>query len=352
MSERKHRRKVWSAPTGTAGYVTTHNHYLQTPVWADVRSRYDWRSVPVTVDSPELGKIQLFLYIRTVPGLGNVGYAPMWPDVFAPATLGPVVDQLKAIARKHGLFVIHLEPAVSSDKIDASALAEYGLRLTGAHIQYLATIVVDLHPSIEEIFAHFSATTRNEIRQAERRGLVCQSIPVNDANMALFHDMLRSTQARQNFYIRKKEFLFDYWSSFARAGQGMLYQTSLDGKNLTMAFVVVNGKRAFYRDAGALLDADTRRLAAPVFQQWTIIQDLKKQGVTSYDLCGALFGDAEDPTDPLWSIYHFKKRFNKQLTTYCGMIDLPISQYKYRLWLRGKHLFRRAYSALTGESWY
>lgn len=307
--------------------ANTDLHYMQLPAWAAAKGRTGF----------EVREVDgLFLYVRNVPGIGRMAYGPMWPNTFDKAAL-------TAVARD--CFMVRLEPAVAVEELKLPA----GFTKVGRHNQYLSTLLVDLNKSEEDVLMSFHKTARYDIKQArEKFNVTCEKLEINEETVKLFTDINLETKQRKQFYTRAEDFLQDYWNEFNYQGQGNLYAAKFEGKIMAMAYVIVNGQKAFYKDAGST----SNNTGAASALQWFIIQDLIKRGVKSYDLCGALANGKESDSDPLWGVYKFKSKFSKNLVTYPGFIDLPIKKAKYALWRKNERIINKLHRKITGEILY
>lgn len=326
-------------------------HYMQMPVWAEVKRRWGgFESRKVELALPE-GPRALYLYVKKVPGVGRLAYAPMWPHVFRPGSWPMVREAIEKVA--NDCFAVRFEPAVDKDVFSEKLLEVLGLEAPGGHVQYLSTIHVDIGRPLEEVMAAFPKNTRYEIKTAAgRHGIVCSSLPVDEEGIELLSGIVGATKARKGFYLRQDAYLRDYWEAFGKTGEGALYAARKGEDVLAMAYVIINGRTAFYKDAGSLLGKEYQQMAAPVLLQWHIIQDLHAKGVTDYDLCGALANGVADPSDPLWGVYNFKRKFNRELTQYPGFIDLPLRALQYGIWRKGERVITQGYRKLKGDIWY
>jgi lipid II:glycine glycyltransferase (peptidoglycan interpeptide bridge formation enzyme) len=165
------------------------------------------------------------------------------------------------------------------------------------------TILVDLTPDIDEILASFSANTRNEIRRAEKLGIVtCPAMPAEFLGFynrfadhrgiaGVSHDELQAYS--QNLLILKAEF----------QGEPLVMRACLCD---------ADGKRARDLKSGSTRlengDHDHKKLVgfANRLLHWRLIQEFKSHGFAEYDL-----GGYEDPeADPaLAGIHRFKAGF-------------------------------------------
>lgn len=310
-----------------------------------------FRVKEVRIDSPEHGKVKLYLYIKKVLGIGKLAYAPMWPNLFTRPVAPLLKERLGEIASS--CFAIRFEPSVSQASIDREFLKSEGFIFPGGHVQYLSTFCIDLNQSAQDVLNSFSQTARQDIRTASKKhNVVCSSVPITDDSLAMFSEIISMTKARKNFYMRKDNYLNDYWQLFNLTGDARLYIAKKNYDVLCMMFVIVNGDRAFYKDGGSVLNDISRKSGASTLLQWYVMQDLMDQGVKSYDLCGALATGIATPDDPLWGVYNFKRKFSDDLIVYPGFVDLPLHTGRYKMWLRSEHYITELNRKITGDIWY
>jgi peptidoglycan pentaglycine glycine transferase (the first glycine) len=328
--------------------ANTDLHYMQLPAWAAAKGRTGFEVREVAVETSVLGTVKLFLYVRNVPGIGRMAYGPMWPNVFSGKDASSVVAALREAAGD--CFMVRLEPAVAQSELDEKAVKTAGFVSTaGRHNQYLSTLIVDLSVPENDALMSLHKTARYDIKMArEKFNVVCEKLEISEETVKALTDINRETKQRKQFYARAEGFLQDYWNEFHYQGQGNLYAATHEGKIVAMAYVIVNGQKAFYKDAGSVSNSTGAASAL----QWFIIQDLISRGVKSYDLCGALANGKESENDPLWGVYKFKRKFTKNLVTYPGFIDLPIKKAKYALWRKNERLITKLHRKVTGEIFY
>lgn len=165
--------------------------------------------------------------------------------------------------------------------------------------------VNDLSKSMDEVFGGMKSNTRNEIRRAEREGVVFSS----DANQEDFIKMY-------NVFCASKG-LNDFTSSarMAKYKDLLLTQAVHDGRQLAMHASVLdpNGKLAFllYSCSLRLEDGVDRKMIgwANKFLHYKELEWLKAHGYKKYDWSGVCL----DTNSPKYSIGQFKLSFGGEL---------------------------------------
>lgn len=309
-------------------------HTLQSAEWAATKDKSAWKA-----DLTEVGGLPVTVYGRPAAGLGQLFYIPKLARLEA-KTVGKFTKAARAM---RGVAVKLEIDQPFSDKLH-SALLDNGWQTTGA-IQYAETVLVDLTKSPEDLLASFKKRARWELNAGARRGVKAQKAPLDEGNMKLAYEMLKTTSERSNFWVRNAQFTYDYWQAFAKNGHGSLYVAKLKGKPLAAAFVVHVGGRAFYKDGASL--RHTPDVFASRVMQWQVMRDLKEQGVKTYDLCGV----STSAGTHLTGVSLFKTGFGDPQRLQ-GAYVLPLSAWRYQAWRLAEPWVLRIHSKRRGDLWY
>lgn len=302
-------------------------HILQTKAWGEAKSRHGWQAEYLVF---ELGKTKIYslVFMRNVPYFGALWYITKGPGVASARQLSSIGKLI--LDSKQPPFVLKCDPELLEDEAPEASLkplvkAPYDFQISKA------TIVVDLAPSEEEIIASFKQKTRYNIRLSERKGVTVEPVKMTRENMRLMYDMLSATEKRGGFFLRPKDYFFDYWRLQSEAGQGQLFFASYQGEVLAGIFTTHLGSKGWYKDGGSF---DTKReLMAPYLLQWEVMKWLKAQGVISYDMVGVPPRKLNKEGHSMYGLYRFKSGFNPEITEFIGVYDLA-SRPNYRLWTK------------------
>ena len=285
---------------------------------------------------------------RLVPGLGWLNYAPGGPACASIDELAVLIGELKA---KLPGFLLQVEPELPADDGDVFA-AKHGWSTRRPIQPNHSTVLVDLSPGDGEIISAFHQKTRYNIRLAERKGVIAEPAELTSENMKLMYRLMQSSQDRGGYYMRPYEYFEKAWQIYSKAGNGQLFFARYEGKVLAGAFVTYLGKKALYKDGGSIRE---NREVQPMYAlQWGVMRWLKEKGVTVYDLHGVPPADRlDDPTHPFAGLARFKTGFQPNVTTFVGVIEVPLDNPAYRLWkLGGERLYGAALYRLRGQSVY
>lgn len=287
---------------------------------------------------------------RLVPGLGWLNYAPGGPACDSLDELAVLLDELKA---KLPGFLFQAEPELPADPVGVQVFLDKHELGSRQPIQpNHSTVVVDLEPSQDEIIAAFHQKTRYNIRLAERKGVTAGPAELTPENMKLMYSLMQSSQGRGGYYMRPNAYFEQAWRVYAKHASGQLFFAKYEGKVLAGAFVTYLGQKALYKDGGSIRE---HREVQPMYAlQWAAMRWLRDQGVKRYDLHGVPPADRlDDPTHPFAGLARFKTGFQPRITTYAGVIEVPLNASAYRLWRRvGERIYGAALYRLRGQSIY
>lgn len=311
---------------------------------AETKRTGGWRPRYLIVDD-----VAVTVHERRVPLLGRLWYVPKGPGVISVDHLHRVVEQLAKFGRKHGAFLLKIEPELPRDlRRDLPA----SWRLSRPIQPNASTIILDLMPSLDDIMIGLHQKSRHAIRRAERDGVTAVPVDLTEANARTMYDLLAGTAQAQGFRIRSFSYHYGFWQRFVEAGHGQLFFAYYDGQVVAAAFATNLGRKGTYKDGASIRERTA--YGASHLLQWEIIRWMKPHGVTRYDLCGTPPSDQmHDESHPHYNIGRFKSSFSKSVTDYIGVYDIPLRFLACSLWSRiGEWLLLRIYSRLRGENWY
>ena len=301
---------------------------LQSRVYGEFKKEFGWRPEYMVHDLSDL-KVSVLYLVRTVPGFGELWYAPKGPGVISTA-------QLKAVANdfnEPAAFMLKVEPDLADGEAARRELTSSGFVKAKYDLQWnRSTVVIDLKPSEDEIIAGFKQKTRYNIRLAERKGVTITPTQLSPGAIDQMYELMHATQVRAGFYMRSKDYLAKFWQMHNAAGRGQLFFASFEGQILAGIFALYEGKQGLYKDGGSTREHP--ELQAPYLLQWEVMRWLRARGCKEYDLHGVPpTNRIDDATHPLAGLAQFKRGFNPDhITEYVGVYDLPVQAVKYRLW--------------------
>ncbi len=300
---------------------------LQSTFFAEQKRANGW--VPRFMVYDGEPRIYALFLVKKVYGLGQLWYCPKGPGVDDAGLLARVADANAAYGREHReIFLFKLEPEVlAGSPLPSSFLA---VRPVQPNVH---TIIVDLAPDEEEIFAGFRQRGRRSVRKAEKQGITVQGRPATAGTMELMYDLYRETAERGGFYLRDFDYYRHFWSSAAERGFGSFHFALRDDEPVAGVFVTHFGAKGLYKDGAS--SRAVGNTGAPYLLQWEVMKHLKSRGVTSYDLHTTPPPEAmEDKDHPSYGLGQFKSGFSNEIVSFVGTVDQPVRKLPYYLWRR------------------
>ncbi len=301
-------------------------HVLQSRAWGEFKRGRGWEPhYRIAENGPD--RLAILFLRRHIPGLGNLWYSPRGPGVADPNQLGPLADDLRSL---RSAFLVKIDPELEA-AADTSAWPRAGILKAPTEVQpSIATILVDLRPSEEQIIGSFKPKCRYNIRLAARHGVEVRRAPVDEQTVDVMYRLMGATQRRARFILRPRDYFASYWRLQHAAGNGDLFFASHGEEVLAGCFVTHFGRKAWYKDGGS--SRSHHELMAPYLLQWEVMRWLRGRGVHTYDLVAVPRPADMSPDHPFAGLYRFKSGFNERVTEFVGAWDLPLGQRRYRLW--------------------
>ncbi len=304
-------------------------HILQSRGWGEFKRAWGWRPTYWIATAGAADVAVLYLR-RSIPGLGQLWYAPKGPGV---TDSGDLVRVLADRTAMRSAFLVKVEPEIEDAAADTAAWRSAGLRKSIADVQMSgATIIVDLDRDEETLLASFKPKTRYNIRLAARRGVEVSAVAMNDANIATMYSLMAATRERAGFFLRSERYFRGYWELQAASGQAQLFFASWQGTVLAGVFATFIGEHGWYKDGGSTKEHS--ELMAPHLLQWEVMRWLRARGVRTYDLVAVPPASQLDDGHPLYGLYRFKSGFSEQITEFVGTWDLPLRPRAEAVWGR------------------
>src|SRR5207302_1044370 len=91
--------------------------------------------------------------------------------------------------------------------------------------------VLDIRPGDEQLLANFKMTWRQNVRVAERKGVIVREAE-NDADFDAYYDLLKLTSERDAFFIHGKDYHKEILRQFAAKGDAVLYLAEHEGETI------------------------------------------------------------------------------------------------------------------------
>jgi lipid II:glycine glycyltransferase (peptidoglycan interpeptide bridge formation enzyme) len=308
-------------------------HVLQSWAWGELKARFGWRPVRVSVPG---AAIQVLF--RPLPaGLGSLGYVPRGPALALgeSQTAEVLWSAVHDVAQKHQAICLKVEPDWDDTPEAVVALRSWGFRPSPQPVQPQRTLLVGLDAEPEELLARMKQKTRYNVRLASRRGVTVR--PGSEAELPLFQGLMQVTATRDEFGIHSAEYYRAVYQLFVPRGHARLLLAEHDGQLLAGLMAFAFGTKAWYM-YGASGD-EGRELMPNYLLQWKAMRWAQGRGARVYDLWGVPDEDEEtleaqftQRRDGLWGVYRFKRGFGGRLVRTVGAWDWVYSPLRYRLY--------------------
>jgi len=315
-----------------------HPHFMQGSAWAAAKADGPW-----VIERREVAGRAVQVFSREAEGFGVLQHAPRVSGIRA-ADVPALTDAFRA--QRGEAFSLKLEVYQPRDAELEAAFAAAGWVPAKAS-QYRFGVTVRTGDGPDQVFADMKKRARNEIRQAEKHGVVVERAEPTEANQRILLDLIRVTEDRSGAFFRDDSYLLTVWNAFFERDAGRLYFASYEGRPVAGAFVCVFGSVAHYKDGGSVRDS---RVMAPRLQQWRIMQDLAEDGIQRYDLGNVPPPSAEGASTT--GLMIFKGAYARDVVEYLPTYELPFTPTRDAWGAGGETEFLTAYKSRTGDSFY
>ena len=316
-------------------------HFMQSSTWQTVRTGGHWavsrRDLGTERDYPVLA------FERRAEGFGTLTHLPRVSGL-APVDIAPLTERIRADRGRS--FATKIEVHQPRDEALVEAFTAAGWLPTRSS-QYRYTVVVDTSADEHAVFAAMKKRARNEIRVAERNGVVVDRADLTPENEQRMLGLVRETADRSGAFFREPDYLDSLWRTFDGDGRGRLYLAWHEDLVIAGAFVVHYGRNAWYKDGGSRRDRP--HLMASRYLQWQVMRDLAASDIDRYEL--GHVPPPSEPDAPGQGILTFKSAFSHDMVEYMPAFHLshePIGEE----WRRGESAFIEDYRRRTGDYWY
>lgn len=316
-------------------------HVLQSRAWADYRAAHGWRTWQLAFDDG----FPLLVLGRDRPVIGG-GWAY--------ATRGPIPEADPAVTAERAAAAAEFVAGQGMDAltVDGETLADAGLAELLRSRGFAATeelqpsrhrmdLQLPLRTDDETVLRSFAATTRNLIRQAERRGLRVVRLDArpwspeepyeapSDADesdpaplLTTFYGMLDATAQRVGFALASQAAFLD-WSGRALEAGHLIYLQAVDSDDQPVAGATFyrHGDRLTYSLAGDRAELRKSHPGAVRLLLWRGIQIALREGRETMDLGGVDVPGARGrpgPNDETYGKYQFKASFGARWVELTG----------------------------------
>ena len=262
-----------------------------------------------------------------VPGLRyNWLYCSRGPTVERPDSpaLPALIESVQKIARAEHAVVLRLEPNIADDdsNIDAwiAAYQALGFQANPNAVHGRRSWVLDIRPGAEQLLADFKMTWRQNVRSAERKGVIIREA-TSEADFDAYYELLKTTSERDAFFIHARDYHREILRQFAGKGDGILYLAEHEGEAIAAKMLIRFGDWCW--DMFGASSNQKRNLKPTYLLQYRCIQWAQAQGCSYFDF--RTIPEVLEPGEEMWGVYEYKKGFGG-----FSRMNMPTQDYVYR----------------------
>ena len=300
-------------------------HFLQSSAWCTFQEALGRKTVQNMSDGwGYLGVMSAssrFFYL----------YCPYGPTISNSGELDKVVESWKN--ELGDIVFVRFEPMGS--------VTEKDLRLIGARqvkeTQPKDTLVLDLDLDEEVLRSNLSASHRNTINAAGRKGLSFR-LSSSEADLKHFLRFINVTAGRNGFATHSDDYFRTMVEVLEPLGAASVYIAEFEG--VTVAAAIVFDYQGVRYYAHSAMDPEHRnlRIAAPFV--WFLMMDAKAKGMHEFDLWGIAPAGASK-NHPWAGFSEFKHSFGGNEKIYLGTWELPLNPFKHLAYRTLRKTLRR-----------
>jgi len=216
---------------------------------------------------------------------------------------------------------LRIEPNIADDTPDMdrwlAVFHKLGFRPYPHAVHMPRSWVLDIRPDLKDLFAQFKTTWRQNIRVAERKGVIIREAKT-EADMEAYYNIYKETSERDGFFIHPLDYYKAILNTFGSQGRAVLYIAEHEGEVLAARVLVCMGKWCW--DMYGASSNNKRNLKATYLLQYRCFQWAKEHNCDYFDF--RTIPTILEPGQDMWGVYEFKRGFG-------GFSRLNISTQDY-----------------------
>lgn len=296
--------------------------------------------------------VAMTIHAKKAPGFGTVWYLPKGPCVSTVEDLAPIVEDLRAAARKEGVLFVRIEPEILESPESVAAIEAMGTVRVPPVQPNASTVIFELPESEEDLLAAYPSKTRNMVRRALREGVEVDRAPDTDETYEQMYTLWKELVEDQSLGVRGRDYFIESWKRMVRAGLAQVVTARVDGEMTAWALVTSIGEVAAYKEG-----ASVRRRPVPGVSQLVQYEGMRwaiERGAKVYDLVGTPHStNLDDKDDMRHGLGVFKRGFNKHVTDWVGAYDIVLRPRRYAAWQKiGQRVVTRLQRKEVGDAFW
>ncbi|MBE3560736.1 MAG: peptidoglycan bridge formation glycyltransferase FemA/FemB family protein, partial [Ktedonobacteraceae bacterium] len=180
--------------------------------------------------------------------------------------------------------------------------------------------VLDIRPEPAALLANFKMTWRQNVRSAERKGVVVREAN-GDADFDAYYNLLKITSERDDFFIHGPDYHREILRQFADKGDVVLFLAEHEGEPLAAKMLIRFGNWCW--DMFGATSNQKRNLKAAYLLQYRCILWARERGCSYFDF--RTIPEVLEPGEEMWGVYEYKKGFGG-----FSRLNMPTQDYVYR----------------------
>jgi lipid II:glycine glycyltransferase (peptidoglycan interpeptide bridge formation enzyme) len=234
------------------------------------------------------------------------------------------LEYVDKLAKEKSTAFLRIDPRAIKEP-EKKLLKQFGFTSAPLYTQPQCTATIGLTQSEEELRHGMSASTRNNVNAAERKGV--QVRQGEREEISIFLKLLEETAKRKTLALPvEKDYHQKQFEILEKEGLMKLFIAESGSQPLSAALIVNYADTAYYLHAANSLEKKNLRASYPLV--WYTVLESKKFGVKTFDFWG--IASTEDPKDPWAGVTGFKLSFGAKKECFELPFDLPCSS-KYQL---------------------
>ncbi len=200
------------------------------------------------------------------------------------------------------------------------------------------TLILDLTKSDEQLLAEMKRKGRYNINLAKKKEVTCVKIigsEVSEKDLNDFWSLNNETTNRDAFSGHEKEYYRNFLKLIAPYAD-LFFAEAKDGTRIATAISTFTGDKAIYYFGASTSNPEYRNLMAPYLLQWTMIQEARKRGCTTYDFLG--IAPENEPKHAYAGISEFKWKFGGMRKTFAPGREVVFNKFWYTLYRIAKKI--------------
>ncbi len=194
------------------------------------------------------------------------------------------------------------------------------------------TLILDVTKTNEQLLSEMKRKGRYNINLAEKKGVKCMRIAgktVSEKDLNDFWDLNNETTNRDAFSGHEKKYYRNFLKLISPYAD-LFFAEAEDGTRIATAISTFAGEKAIYYFGASTSNPEYRNLMAPYLLQWTMIQEARKRGCTTYDFLG--IAPENEPTHAYAGISEFKWKFGGTRQTFAPGQEIVFDKKWYWLY--------------------